>query len=72
MSKYTCECGSTKEFTGTETMRVVNGQVCNFADDGTQVDLCECGKTMERVKTGKGWGGFVSTKGGGTGNFKRS
>lgn len=72
MSKYTCECGSTKEFTGTETMRVVDGTVRNFADDGTQVDLCECGKNMDRVKTSKGYAGFVSTKGGGTGNFKRS
>lgn len=72
MSKYTCECGSTKDFTGTETMRVVDGQVRNYADDGTQVDLCECGKTMKRTATNKGYAGFVSAKGGRTGNFKRS
>lgn len=72
MSKYTCECGCTKEYTGTETMRVKDGEVLNFAEDGTQIDLCECGKHMERQASNKGYAGFVSAKGGRTGNFKRS
>ena len=46
MSKYICpNCGHEHEHTGSETMRIVDGQVRRFdSDSGEAADMCpECG-----------------------------